>query len=376
MAEKDSIVFINQNAGYLMIDIIHAHTQYKQKAIITGKLIERNLALNNSVKFEKIIAYNRSSFAKRLFTWSWGFVQILWLVKTKYRKADLFIVSNPPFASLVPFFCSNKFSLLVYDVYPDTLVAYKYIGVNSFVTRWWKKANRSLFAKAQKIFTISEGMKKVLAQYIAANKIDIVPIWTDNAFLKPVAKAENIFIKKYNLQDKFLVMYSGNLGHSHNIEVLVEIAHAIDDKNIYFVIIGEGDKKQLIIEKINKYQLANCILLPWQETAMLPFSLSAADLAVVTLGKEASALSVPSKTFNLMSVGVPLLCIATAESELASLVEEYRVGKCFNPNDMEDMVAFIKEVKSNTIYRSNLQQNALEASKHFGPENALKFVAK
>src|SRR5436189_4264808 len=125
MAGKESIVFINQNAGYLMIDIIHAHTQYQQRAIITGKLVSRNKSLDDAVVVEKIITYNRSSAIKRLFTWFWGFVQILWLVKTKYRKSDLFIITNPPFAVFIPLFCNNKFSVLIYDIYPDALVAYK-----------------------------------------------------------------------------------------------------------------------------------------------------------------------------------------------------------------------------------------------------------
>lgn len=375
MADKESIVFINQNAGYLMIDIIHAHKEYKKRAIITGKLIERNLPLDASVKFEKIIKYNRSSAIKRLFTWSWGFVQILWLVKTRYRKSDLFIVTNPPFAGFIPLFCRNKFSLLVYDVYPDALITYNFIGDNSFISRWWKKANHKIFAKAQQVYTISSGMKEVLSRYIDADKINTVPIWTDNKFFKPVPKAENIFIQKHQLQDKFLVMYSGNLGHSHNIEVLIEIALAIKDKDIYFVIIGDGDKKQLVVEMINQYQLNNCLLLPWQEVSMLPFSLSAADLAVVTLGKEASMLSVPSKTFNLLSVGVPLLCIAEERSELASLVNHYEVGKCFNPTEIANMVEYIQSVKSNDGYCNILQQNVLKASEDFGPENALKFVA-
>ena len=107
---------------------------------------------------------------------------------------------------------------------------------------------------------------------------------------------------------------------------------------------------------------------------MFPFSLAAADLAVVTLGKEASVLSVPSKTFNLLSVGAALLCIADQSSELAALVNRYAVGQCFNPGDIENMVKYIQLIKSDQQYRTSLQQNAIVASKDFGPENAFKFA--
>jgi glycosyltransferase involved in cell wall biosynthesis len=374
MQQKESIVFINQNAGYLMIDMIHAQAAYKKKVLISGKLIERNRALDKSVQFEKIIAYNRDSSIKRIFTWTWGFIQIVWLVKTKYRKSDLFIVTNPPFACFIPLFCRNTFSLLVYDIYPDALVAYHFIGPTSIVVKWWKKANLKIFAKAAGVFTISDGMKKVLGSYIDVNKIAVVPIWTDNNFFKPVDKLENTFIQTHQLQDKFIVMYSGNLGNSHDIEVLIEIAAAIKDSTICFVIIGEGNKRKLIESMIQQYQLSNCLLLHLQEVKMLPYSLAAADLGVVTLGGGAATLSVPSKTFNLLSAGVPLLGIAGEASELASLVTRYRAGKCFNKTDIKAMIEYIKLVKSDEDYRKGLQQNALKAAADFGPENAAKFV--
>ena len=375
MYDKDAIVFINQNAGYLMIDIIHAHADYPRRTIIAGKLIERNAKLDKGVKFEKIIAYNRSSSFKRLFTWSWGFIQILWLVKVRYRKAELFIVTNPPLASLIPLFVRNVFSLLVYDVYPDALIAYKKIDSNSLISRFWKKSNKNIFKKAKNIFTISDGIKKVLCQYIDPDKIKVIPVWTDNSFLKPVPKAENKFIQNYSLENKFLVMYSGNLGHSHPVEVLLEIAAAIKDKDIYFVIIGEGDKQKLIRSLIEKKSLINCILLPWQEVEMLPYSLAAADIGVVTLSKESSSLSIPSKTFNLMSVGVPIMGIADSASELSNLINNLQIGKCFHQKDIEQMISFIEFVKSNRDYKNSLQHNSLLASKQFGSENALKFVS-
>jgi glycosyltransferase involved in cell wall biosynthesis len=374
MPDKNSIVFINQNAGYLLIDIVLAHKDYEKRAVITGKLIPRNTPLPASVKVEKIITYNRNSSIKRILTWSIAFLQILWLVKTRYRKSDLFIVTNPPFAGLIPMFCSNRFSILIYDIYPDALIKYNIISAKSVIARRWKKANSRIFKKAQRVFTISEGMKRVLGQYISPSNIEVVPIWTDNHFLKPVSKEDNVFRNKHNLQDKFVVMYSGNLGHTHNIEVLIDIAASTTDKDICFVIVGEGNNKEAMIEKINQYELTNCLVLPWQAVDMLPYSLSAADLGVITLGKQASTLSVPSKTFNLMSVGVPLLCIADIDSELASLVDRYQIGKCFYPTEIEKIISFIKQVKADGTYRDNLKKNAIIASKDFGPENAQRLV--
>jgi glycosyltransferase involved in cell wall biosynthesis len=376
MTDSNSIVFINQNAGYLLIDIVLAHKDQENRAVITGKLIQRSTALPKSVKVEKIIPYNRTSSLRRIITWGIAFLQILWLVKTRYRKYELFIVTNPPFAGLIPLFCPNPFSILIYDIYPDTLIDHHLISPTSLPARLWKKANRKIFEKAQQVFTISEGMRSVLGQYIPPEKVTVVPIWTDNSFLKPIPKKENSFLQKNHLQDKFVVMYSGNLGHTHNIEVLIDIASSIKDKDICFVIIGDGDSKQAMLEKIKHYELSNCLILPWQTVETLPYSLAAADLGVITLGKQAATLSVPSKTYNLMSVGVPLLCIADINSELASLVDRYQIGKCFYASEVEKIISFIGQVKSDDTYRNTLKTNALLASTDFSPENAQKLVLK
>lgn len=283
MNSGNSIVFINQNSGYLMIDIIRAHQcKFENVTLITGKLIARNSNLDDSVSIRKIISYNRSTVWKRLFTWTYGFIQILFLVKVKYRNAELFIVSNPPLATLLPLFCNNKFHLLVFDVYPDALTEFRILKDDSLVIRMWRNANRRIYSKATNIFTISEGMKTLLGQYVREERIQAAPVWTDNSFLKPIPKKENPFIVNHSFEGKFLVIYSGNLGYTHELEVLVECALKIRDPKILFVVIGEGERKKSLDQMIKIYQLKNFILLPWQDVSVLPFSLAAADLAVVS----------------------------------------------------------------------------------------------
>jgi len=373
MTEPKEIVYINQNSGYLMIDIINAKDNSFKKSIITGKIIPRNKQLATDVTINKIISYDRSSSIKRIFTWTWGFFQILFLVKFKYKKAELFIVTNPPFATFLPLFCKNKFSLLVYDIYPDAFVQYGILNKQSNLIKYWENANKKMYPKAQHIYTLSYGMKNLLSNYVNEAKISVVPIWTDNAFLKPIPKEENEFIKQNKLENKFIVMYSGNLGFSHDVEIIPEIAKIITIPEIEFLIIGGGDKKTLIEQKIKEYQLTNCKLLPWQETKMLPFSLASADLSIVTLGNEASLLSVPSKTFNIMSVGTPLLCIASQKSELAQLVNSNKVGKIFDANQLREINDFILELYKNNDLLEEYKNNSLLTSKLFGPENAYKF---
>ena len=198
---------------------------------------------------------------------------------------------------------------------------------------------------------------------------------TDNDFLKPIAKKENQFLKEQNLENKFVIMYSGNLGKSHPLEVLIDLAEDLSaHKNIFFLIIGEGDKFDFLNQLIEKKQLDNIRLLSWQPTAMLPFTLSAADLSVVSLGVEASDLSIPSKTYNLMSVGVPILCLANEGAALAKLINIHQNGKVFSPSQKDSIKDFILRCESDADYLTKMKVKSLEASSFYTPKNAKLFV--
>ena len=329
MYKKKQIVFVNQSAGYLMIDIIDAFKdEYEERILMTGFLNPRNKILDATVKVEKLIPYDRSSTFKRMFTWVGAFLKILFLIKFKYPKAHLFLVSNPPLTAWVPLFCKNSYDILIYDVYPDALVEFGYFKQDSWIIKKWENINRRMYAKARKISTITSGMKERIAKYVNKNKVNVVPIWTDNSFLKPIPKSENVFLKTHQIEDKFIVMYSGNMGKAHPVEILIELALQFQNNTeIFFLLIGGGDRYKEMEVLIAKNKLQNIKILPWQDTKTLPFTLSGADLALVTVGNEASDLSIPSKTYNLMSVGTPILCVAPQNSALARLVENEKIGE-------------------------------------------------
>jgi glycosyltransferase involved in cell wall biosynthesis len=360
-----------------MIDIVNAYAQAGYICIlITGRLVKRNTQLHPEVRIDRIIKYDRITTFKRLLTWGLGFLQIWLKIIIKYRKGSLFIVSNPPLAILLPLVVNNPFQLLIFDIYPDALTELGYRSENSLLVKWWRKANKYVYSRAKRIFTITDSMRQVLQKYAGNVLVEVVPVWTNNTFLKPVNPSENPFLKKHKLSDKFIVMYSGNLGLSGDVDVLVDVASEIKRDDIIFLIIGDGAKKQMIHEKAKKLDLKNFFLLPWQPVDDLPFSLSSASLAVISLGIKTSKLAIPSKIYNLFSVGAPLLCMTSKGSEVESLVKKYKCGKSFEPKDIRGMVNFIIEVADNKKLHSLMKANSLKASKDFNISNVKKFLAK
>ena len=362
------VVLINQSTGYLMIDIANAYAEvYDEVVLMAGSIKVAERTLNKKLKVKKIVAYDRSSSIKRLLTWGWGTLQIFNRLLFKYRKYEVVYVTNPPMAYLSSLLLKNPFSIIVYDTYPDAL---NNIGIRkeNWIYRKWSNWNKKLFAKARKIVTLSDGMANCLASYVEREKITVVPNWSSKECFAPIEKKENPFVKEQELEGKFTVMYSGNMGFTHNVETIVEVANRLKDNGkIHFLLIGDGKKKPELIEKTKEYGLNNCTFLDWH-------SLASADLGVITLNQETALVSVPSKTYNLLAVGAPLLCIAPENSEIASMVFKNENGACFLPEQINEIANFIEELASDEVKRKRMVENSLKASKLYTFANAKKYV--
>jgi len=370
----DKIVFINQGFNYLTIDIINEFAdKYTDVSVITGSIRVQDIPLSEKVFVDKIITYNKKNLLTKTLTWLIGTVQIYFLLLFKYRKHELFFISIPPFAYLLTLLLKNKFSLLIWDVYPDTLKSYN-ISEKSFFYKFWQNLNRRILPKAHRLFTIGNRMADLINQYVDKENIIVIPLWSGLTKIKSIPKSENEFAIEHSLVDKFVVQYSGNIGYTHNLEVLIETARKlIDNEDIVFLIIGRGKRSKDIKDLIKSYNLRNCKMLPFQHDDILPYSLACADLGVVVLDEKTSQVSIPSKTYNLMAVGVPLLCIASKDSELGDYIDEFENGAIFSADKVDEISSFIQTLSNNKGLLNKFKCNSLKASRNFTRDNAKKF---
>jgi len=376
---KKSIVFVNQSSGYLMIDIINAHAPYYDELILlTGFLNPRETPLDENVKVHRLIEYKRSSSLKRLLTWMLFWFQSWYYIFLKYRESKLYFVSNPPLNTFSANWTKRGFAFLIYDIYPDALVKNGIISEKSWLFTTWMNVNQKVYKKGKRLFTLSKGMKKAMNLLESdKDKMEVVPVWTNNQFFKAIEKKDNAFIKQEQLEHKFIISYSGNLGKTHPVDKLIDLAeHLVDQKDICVLIIGEGDRKKQLLERQAQLRLPNLKILDFQPTAFFPHVLAAADIGVVTLEANAADLSVPSKTYNLMSAGKPILSIAKDSSELAQLVSNNAIGSNFDEGDIEGMRNFILSLKNDKKRYEEICQNALNTSLKYSPENAKKMILK
>jgi len=377
---KPKLIFINQVTGYLFIDVINAFADDYDCCLYAGQLDPAYAALKPSVKYRQFIRYNRNLPYKRIATWLIFTCRVFFSLLFKRGKFELFIVSNPPFAPFIGYFLSKlkkiNYHLLIYDVYPDALVNFGIIKKGSFFEKFWAKRNARLYAKANTIYTLSDGMVALIKKYDPATKVEIIPNWADTSFIRPINKNENPFAKQYNQLNKITIMYSGNMGATHAVEKIAELAALVKGDGAFeFLLIGDGSKK-LSIEITQKEQdLYNLTILPYQSADLLPYSLACADIGVVTLSSGAEDLSVPSKTYNLLAAGAALMVIASPGSELSKLINKYDCGRSFQENELSKMQDFLNEMKTNPARLIDMKTNARKASFFYTPANADKYKA-
>ncbi|NGP76675.1 glycosyltransferase family 4 protein [Balneolaceae bacterium YR4-1] len=369
------IVVVNQAVNYLTIGLCNAFAEKINKvALITGSIHEQGEKLNEAISVFRINKWEERPAWKKMISYLWGCVQILCLLLTKFRGYEVLFVSLPPMGYLLSIILPNRCSMLIWDVYPDV---FKITGMGEShpIYRFWGYLNKIAFKKSHRLFTIGNQMADLLSKYVDKDKILITPIWSIFQSNKRVSKEKNPFVKKQELNGKFIVQYSGNIGLTHNVEVVLELAEMMKNyENILFQIIGRGPRVPYLKSLVNDKGLPNCQFLPFQSDEMFPYSLSAADLGVVILDETTSKGSVPSKSYNLMSFGIPSLYIASKDSELNDYAEKYEHAKCVDHKSLEEAVDFIINLKNDRDFLEEYSENAIEASKYYRRSNADKIV--
>lgn len=374
-AKASKMVVVNQASNYLTIGLCNAFAQkFETVDLITGSIHVQGEELLDSIRVTQINRWHEKPARKKFVSYIKACIKIYWLLLFRYRKYEVFFVSLPPMAYLLTIILPQKCSMLIWDVYPDV---FKITGMKEThpLYRVWASLNKIAFKKAYRLFTIGDRMAGLLEKYVTREKILVTPIWSIFQFNGKVDKKENPFVKNENIQDKFVVQYSGNIGLTHNVEVMVELAERMKGhRNILFQIIGRGPREPYLKSLVAEKNLPNCQFLPFQSDEMFPYSLSAADVGVVILDEVTAKGSVPSKSYNLMSYGIPSLYIASNDSELHHYVKKYNHGKCVSHDNLADAVDFILELKNNRELHEKYSRNAIEASKDYKRSNADRIV--
>ena len=269
----------------------------------------------------------------------------------RIRRGDVVLfVTNPP---TVPFALAAACRLrgatpllLVHDVYPHAAAAAGMLRRGSLLWRVGLAFNRRLYRAVKKVIVIGRDMGR-LAQEVSGGRADVVfiPNWADVDEVWPAPRQENPILRARGLEGKFVVQYAGNMGRTHALELLAEAARRLRDRSdIHFLFAGFGAKRAWLESALR--DAPNATVLPRQERGALSDLLNACDLSVIAFQPGMSGVSVPSRMYNVLASGRPLLAVADADSELALLIDEEQVGWRVPPGDADALTARIEHAAS------------------------------
>jgi colanic acid biosynthesis glycosyl transferase WcaI len=230
---------------------------------------------------------------------------------------------------------------LIWDLYPDHVVAAGLAGRVNPVVAAWRRLNRASLRAAVTVITVGERMAQRIAAQArpgsaSAAEVVVIPNWADTDSIRPLQKHLNDFAVEYGEVGKVTVMYSGNLGRSHSLAGLLEAAARMRDlPEVSFLVVGGGAGHQEIQREVGRRGLENLRVLPWQPWDRLRLSLATADIALVSQAVATGELSVPSRTYSFMAAGCALVALTDDESDLAALVKRGGVGLVCPPDDAE-----------------------------------------
>ncbi|QKK02927.1 MAG: glycosyltransferase family 4 protein [Pseudomonadota bacterium] len=368
-------MILNQAANYLTVGFANAfNRKFESVTLITGSVHVQGEELDDDIRVHTINRWHERPALKKALSYALGLLRMWWLLMIRYRRHEVLFVSVPPMGYLLNLVLPHRFSMVIWDIYPDTL---RITGMREShpIYRIWARLNRRSFGKAYRLYTISEVMADALSKYVDRERLVIQPIWSIFQGDERIPVDRNRFLKELVLGKRFIVQYSGNIGLTHNVELLVDIAERLHDRpDILFQIIGRGPREPCIRRLVDERGLSNVQMLPFQSDEMFPHSLSAADLGVVILNDRVSQGSVPSKAFNLMSFGVPSLYVSSPDSQLARYAEKYGHARCLSHEQLDEIVDFIIEIASQPDLRETMSERAMLAAEDFRRDNADRFA--
>src|SRR5690606_303324 len=250
----------------------------------------------------------------------------------RIKRGDrLLVVTTPPtlpfIAAVAALIKGASFTLLIHDNYPEILVAVNKTREDSFAFRALSFANRWLYKYAAKIIVVGRDMIELVAKKTAGLDVPIAFIsnWAETEDISPAARDANELLHELSLTDKFVFLYAGNMGYPNDVESILECAKRLSGEPIQFVFLGAGVKRKAIVQKVESEGLTNVTMLDPRPRSQQQTFLNACDVALVSLVGKMWGVSMPSRTYNILAAGKPILAITDEGSELAMIVEEENV---------------------------------------------------
>ena len=271
------------------------------------------------------------------------------------RSVDTIVVSTtPPLALLaavtIGMLRRASIKFWVMDLNPDQLVALGVIGATSLAARVFDALNRLILRRAADVIVLDRFMAdRVNRKLDVKDKLEIIPPWPHEDHLEPVSRDDNPFRSRHHLAGKVVVMHSGNHGPSNPFGTILQAAERLKDvPELMFLFVGGGTGKR----EVEAAASSNVVSLPYQPLDELRYSLSAADVHLVTMGDAMVGIVHPCKVYGAMAVARPVLLLGPERCHVADLMNEGNIGWRISQGDVDGAERVLREIARTPALRS------------------------
>jgi colanic acid biosynthesis glycosyl transferase WcaI len=332
---------------------------------------------------QPIVIQIRNSMAEKTALSKRALFEIVFSVRTftalltKLRRGDVVLTVTAPF--MLPYAVTAaarlrgaRSILVLHDLYPDVLVMAGVLRPTSIATKAIRAANRLMFRALNTVVIIGRDMEHLLMRYkgMTHDKMTFIPNW---ATLKPGVRPivpDNVYRSRCSAL--FVVGLSGNLGFTHDSDVVFDAAVLLrNDRSIHFLLSGWGMGFERLKARQTEAHLSNLTLIDRVPDEKLEGFLSAADIWIIPYRKNVAGVSVPSRFYNLLAIGRPVLIISEPDAEAALTVSENGLGWVVAPGDASELAKTIRIASSDMDIQLKSARAAAIAVQ-FNPTVALK----
>jgi glycosyltransferase involved in cell wall biosynthesis len=283
----------------------------------------------------------------------------------KHGPYDAILIGTAPptlamIARLYKRLTGVPYTYIIYDLDPDRAVTMGVLAKGSLVEKVLRWAQRGWLKSADKVVVLGRCMQDYIsnAYKLPKNHFEVIPIGADPDEIVPLSKDTKLR-EKHNLTG-FVVSYSGNFGRYHNFDTILDAAKKLQalQKDVTFLLIGGGAKRDYIASRIESEELKNVLLLPFLPKEDYSDSLSSADASLVTLEPGMEGLCVPSKFYSILASGRPVLAMVGASCEVGRVVIEANCGYRIDQTDIDGLVDAVLYLAENLDEADKLGKNA------------------
>lgn len=352
------------STAYIMTELAkYLASSYSVSVLTTDIKYDENLSdelekLNFSITRKKVGSVDKNSFFSRVKgALGSSYVLSKELFKNIKKGDKALVVTNPfliiLFVAIIRVFKKFEFTLLVHDVFPENTIPAGLKKESSLSYKILKRIFDWSYRQADKIVVLGGDMKKLIEKKgVSSKKIEVISNWYDEDVISCNLDREK-YLGVTNLQDKLVIGFAGNVGRVQGLDKFIECFKKANNNKLVFVVIGEG--AQLEELKVNSKECENIYFLGSKPRNEQSKFLNSFDIALITLAEGMYGLGVPSKSYNILKVGKPILYIGDDSSEIDMMISTNNCGWSFSWSESEKLVELLNSLKD--LEKTNFREN-------------------